>query len=316
MQQHQSSDQNVIQKWEGRRQGLTPNFLAVGDRLKDEMPMIRQKILALDGDLSKIAFQLELRDALLNIPVWYDWIRTAPDIAGLTPLVVGSGLGLAQDDMAARRLLVGLACSLQPKSFAPVYKVDQLAVTEVIAKVGATRESHSQNDLPAPPHCAGFFEPVPPHTCYFSCIRPHAGGGAETTVLSLEALLDQAPQALIEEWENKTYHLFTSKRLGQQVQPFKLLSWIDGEPFLRYRKEYMLDFETDQSLRLLEELILNPSNHFIVGLKADETLIHWNGAPHSRMPQIGQTPEESALRRKLIRCRTEPLHGWPEKFIG
>lgn len=293
---------------------LAPNKLIVSEDLKAAMPLVRAVLSDLGGDLNSINFQLKLRDSLLEIPEWWQWIKNAPSPQGLTPLLIGAGLGLSNDDMIARRLLVGLACSLQPDSFAPPYKVDNLAVTEVIAKSGSTVESHSQNDLPAPPHCAGFFEEVPPHTCYFSCVRPHPHGGAATTVLSLEAILKKAPQALIDEWENKTYYLFTSKRLGNEIKPFKLLSWVDGLPFLRYRKEYTVDFEKDRSLLLLEELVLNPSNHFIVQLQADETLAHWNGAPHSRMQQNGATPEAIELRRKLIRCRTEPLTGWKEKF--
>lgn len=314
MEQHHDTFRVVPSNTDLQGKELTPNYLPVSEALRMEMPRIRKVVLELEGDLSSPSFQMEVRDAILEIPAWWDWIRGAPSPQGLRPLLVGEGLGLSNDDDAARRLLVGLACSLQPESFAPPYKVDGLAVTEVMAKPGSTKESHSQNDLPAPPHSAGFFEEVPPHTCYFCCVRPHPGGGAETTVTNLEAILEKAPQALIDEWENKTYYLFTSKRLGNEVKPFKLLSWIDGLPFLRYRKEYTVDFDADKSLVLLEELMLNPANHFIHRLEADETLVHWNGAPHSRMRQIGETPEEPSERRKLIRCRTEPLVGWPEKF--
>jgi hypothetical protein len=170
------------------------------------------------------------------------------------------------------------------------------------------------NDLPAAPHTAGFFEPVPNHSCYFACIRPHPGGGGETTVVNLDAVLTKASPDCIAEWTEKTYFLRTSKRLGTETKPFQLLRSIEGAPFLRYRKEYTVGFDEDPSLRELERLVCDTKNHHVALLQPDEIIMHWNGAPHSRLPQQGATPEDTAQRRKLIRCRTQPYAGWERYF--
>jgi hypothetical protein len=291
-----------------------PHELFVSPAVKEILPKINRLLELINDPLDTIETQRKIRSTLMQIPAWSEWIQEAETPYGLRPLLVKQGLGTERDDQTARKMLVGLALSLLPDHFAPPYIIDELVVTEVIAEPGSSKESHSKNDLPAPPHCAGFFESVPPCICVFSCVRPHRGGGAATTVLNLESVLDTAPHALIDEWMNKTYFLRTSKRLGEQELPMKLLSYINELPFLRYRKEYMVDFDKDPSLQALEELILNPANHYIVPLQAGETLLHWNGAPHSRMPQHGPTPLEISDRRKLIRCRTIPESGWEQQF--
>lgn len=291
-----------------------PNRVTPPREVIEVLPSLREAVSQLDSDLTKVSVQSELKALLFGNKNWADWIATLPSPVSLKPIVLERGLGFERDDEFARTLLVGLALSLQPENFVPPYSVGNLAVTEVIAKGTATEASHSENDLPAPPHCAGFFEPVPPQVCFFTCIRPHPGGGAETTVVNLERILELAPQALIEEWENREYQLRTSRRLGEQVLPFRLLQNVNGLPFLRYRKEYTVDFEQTRALCLLEELITHPANHFIVPLKAGDTLIHWNGSPHSRMAQSGSTPVEIEARRKLIRCRSVPQTGWAENF--
>jgi len=292
----------------------SPRVLEVPLGLRNHMPELRLQLAELNGDLNTREFQQELRDFLMADSKWSEWIQEARGDIRSKPLLVKAGLGIEQDDECARKILVGLALCLEPNSFVPPYKIDKLAVTEILAKPNTSTASHSQNDLPAPPHTAGFFEEVPPHTCYFSCIRPHPGGGAETTVLNLQAVLDQASQELIDDWSNNHYLLKNSRRYGEQVSSFTALKWIDGVPFLRYRKEYTVDFEKHRSLVLLEEMVANPANQYVVRLEQGETLIHWNGAPHSRLAQIGATPDNIEERRKLIRCRTEPVQGWREKF--
>lgn len=291
-----------------------PAIIEVSRELCLALPAVRAALDAIDGNLSSVLVQQTLRRCLMEISAWSEWIAANPLAPPPRPTLLKAGLGTELDDEHARKLLVGVALCLQPQHLVPPYAIGNQAVTEVIAQPQSTKESHSMNDLPAPPHTAGFFEDVPPHTCYFSCIRPHAGGGAETTVLDLERVLAHVPQALIDEWSSKSYYLKTSRRMGEEVRPFQLLRWVDGVPFLRYRKEYMLGFEHDPSLKILEELVSNPANHFVVALKPGETLIHWNGAPHSRLAQQGDTPEPIAERRKLIRCRTVPTSGWGEQF--
>jgi len=277
------------------------------------MDKIHQELSELNGDLSDISFQDEVRDCLMANREWAAWIEQNRVAISLRPILVRAGLGIELDDDVSRKILVGLARCMEPGSYVPPYEVGNLAVTKVIAKPNSTPESHSMNDLPAPPHCAGFFEDVPPHTCYFACIRAHPQGGGETTVVNLERVLDQAPQALIDEWTDTTHILKTSKRLGNELRPFKLLSWKEELPFLRYRKEYTKEFEQDRSLVMMEELLSSPSNHFIVLLQPGETLIHWNGTPHSRLAQNGETPQDPEHRRKLIRCRPVPRN-WGENF--
>ena len=62
-------------------------------------------------------------------------------------------------------------------------------MTEVTARDEATARSHSENDLPAAPHAAGFFDRRPPAIAVFACVRPHANGGGETTVADLQRIL-------------------------------------------------------------------------------------------------------------------------------
>jgi hypothetical protein len=296
--------------------GSKPQYIHIPKALRLELPEIRRNIAGFFENLEAAATQHGLRAALMSTGAWADWITPLQGSVRGRPLVFHKGLGTEADDSTARVLLTGLALTLEPGHLCPPYSIGNTVVTEVMAAADSTPLSHSQNDLPAPPHSAGFFEAVPPHTCYFSCIRPHTLGGAATTVLNLPKILEQVPQALIDEWTTKEYLLQTSARMGGQVNPFKLLQWIDGAPFLRYRKEYMVGFDEDRSLQLLEQLVTDPANHFIAPLQAGETLVHWNGAPHSRLPQVGATPQLESERRKLIRCRSVPEFGWNEKFQG
>jgi hypothetical protein len=291
-----------------------PKVIQVPQSVRKEIAGLADSLAELYPTLSEEKTQLELRHRLMSLPAYGNWILPHLHAAEARPVLVEKGLGFERDDDFSRVMLVGLAVTLQPGHICPPYSIGGQAVTEVIAQANSTVLSHSQNDLPAPSHTAGFFEETPPHTCYFCCIRPHAAGGGATTVLDVNRVLEQAPQALIDEWTNKPYLLRTSARLGGEIVPFQMLRWIGGVPFLRYRKECMVGFDQDPSLRLLEELVQNPANHFIVPLKAGETLVHWNGLPHSRLAQNGPTPSEVTQRRKLIRCRTIPQQLWSEDF--
>lgn len=290
--------------------------ITISEEIVRNMPQRYEMLSEITGDTSTQPVQEEIKSLLMQDPAWVDWIKSFPPYIRTVPVYIKAGLNLKRDDEGARKLFIGLARCIEADSYvAPYYAIDNLAVTEVIAEPGIdAKESHSKNDLPAPPHIAAFFEKVPPHTCYFACIRSHPYGGGETTVVNLEAVLEDASSALIDEWKNKTYYLRTSKRLGNKVIPFRLLTSIDGLPFLRYRKEYTEGFDDDPSLTALQKLACNLDNHYTVLLQADEVLAFWNGAPHSRLPQRGKTPEEVHARRKLIRCRTQPISNWEENF--
>ncbi|OFW28534.1 MAG: hypothetical protein A3H97_05280 [Acidobacteria bacterium RIFCSPLOWO2_02_FULL_65_29] len=215
--------------------------------------------------------------------------------------------------MSARRLLVGLAASLFPGGVVPPYEVGGAAVTDVTAR-GGSAASHSQNDLPAPPHTAGFFEPVPPMAVLFACVRPHPGGGAETTVVDLERLLRAAQPEHLLMWEQGRYRYRTPARLGRAVHPFRALRHASGLPFLRYRREYTMYDEGREALEALDRLVNDRANILAFPLARDEILVHSNGTPHGRRAQIGPTPIDPGQRRLLLRCRVRPATGWAELF--
>ena len=288
-------------------------IIEVPEGIVETMPQRYQMLRQVQGNPRDLSTQELIQFQLMQDPIWAQWVATFPSRIQDRPWHVKAGLGFSRDDEDARRLLVGLARCIQPGSFVPTYP-ENLAVTEVMAFPDTDKESHTKNDLPAPPHVAAFFKQVLPHTCYFACIRPHPFGGGETTVVNLDAVLELASPLMIGEWENRTYYLRTSEYHGNKLVPFKLLTYIDGFPFLRYRREFTVDFDSDLSLTNLQKLVCDPANHYKVLLQSDEILIHWNGAPHSRLPQRGSTPEEVSKRRKLIRCRTQPLHGWEKNF--
>ena len=290
--------------------------ITIPEQLKRDLPHI-VRTFATARNLANAQLQKQLRMHLMRHAVWASFINENFRGISLEPYHIRAGLGIGADDATARSVLVGLALCIEPASYVPPYRIEGLAVTEVIAASDATKESHSKNDLPAPPHVAGFFEKTLPHTCYFACIRPHERGGGETTVANLDMILKKAPSTLIQTWKTKTYYLRTSKAMGNSVKPFRLLQEINGLPFFRYRKEYTEKFADDPSLVALEQFMTDSHNHYRVRLASDEILVHWNGAPHSRLPQIGPTPEDVSGRRKLIRCRTRPYDpAWNNYFAS
>lgn len=192
--------------------------------------------------------------------------------------------------------LVALALDMFPDHEISPYEVGNRAVTRVTARAGATEQSHSENDLPAPPHTAGFFSPSPPEIVFFGCVRPHPGGGAETTVADLEDVLGRVEE---EPLRANTYQYRTPKRMGETTHPFRVLQEVDGLPFLRFRRDYT---ESPDGLidRVEQEIKRAP---YVAALREGDVLFHWNGAPHGRFPQRGPTPEDPDRRRMLLRCR-------------
>jgi hypothetical protein len=264
------------------------------------------------GRLADRATQREIRDRLDGVAGWSDWTAGLAERFGLRPVVIGPGLGVTRDDGAAR--LVGLAVSIFRDGVVPPYAIGGEAVTEV-SPSGGSSSSHSENDLPAPPHCAGFFEPVPPMALLFACVRPHPGGGAETTVTDLPRLLERADPGHLRAWRDHPYRYRTSRRLGGTEHPLRILRTVDGRPFLRYRREYTVtDEEGRPALDALDALLAEHA--WKVHLAPDEVLVQWNGAPHGRLAQRGPTPSDPARRRRLLRCRVEPAEGWADRFEG
>ncbi len=261
-----------------------------------ELHSIASPLRPIDGDLADIATQRAIRHALDAIPAWRDWAASLPPI-GLVPIHIGPGLGIAENTTESRKLLVGLASRW---GIVPPYAIGGTAVTEVTPR-GGSAWSHSSNDCPAPPHTAGFFEPAPPMACVFACVRPHAGGGAETTVVDLDRLFASADSGDLRRWREGEWRYRTSARFGRTSHPLTILRDVGGLPFLRYRREYM---EGD-GLESLEALVNDPSNALVYALQRDEILVHWNGAPHGRRPQVGETPASEGERRLLLRCRIE-----------
>ena len=284
---------------------------AIPESLRKVVPDLHRRLSGIEGDLSEGATQQRIAASLLEVPAWRDFV-TALRPVGLQPLWLGPGLGVARGGASGPRLLVGLAASLFPGAVVPPYEVGGAAVTEVTPR-GGSAPSHSQNDLEAPPHTAGFFEPVPPLAGLFACVRPHPGGGAETTVIDLERLLRVADPQHVRSWEDGRYRYHTSSRLGRTVHPLRVLRYVNGLPFLRYRRLYTMD--AGGSLDALDRLVNDPENALFFPLARDEILVHWNGTPHGRRAQSGPTPGDPGRRRLLLRCRVQPATGWAELFL-
>jgi hypothetical protein len=282
--------------------------------LRAVVPELRRRVSAIEGDPAQPETQSRLTAALGEVPEWRRFTAGLRPL-GLRPLWLGAGLDVARDDAAARRLLAGLAISVFPGGIVPPYEVGGAAVTEVTPRGGSVA-SHSQNDLPAPPHTAGFFEPVPPMAVLFACVRPHPGGGAETTVVDVEQLLGAAQPERVRAWEERRHWYRTPVRLGASLRPLRLLRHVRGLPFLRYRRDYTLaEADGAGSLGEIDRLVADPSITLVFPLARDEILVHWNGAPHGRRRQLGPTPTAPGHRRLLLRCRVQPAAGWAESFL-
>lgn len=281
--------------------------------LKAVVPDLHRRLAEIEGDPANLATQSRIAAGLDEVPEWRRFAASLRPV-GLRPLWLGAGLDIQRDHVSARRLLVGLAASLVPGGVVPPYEVGGAAVTDVMAR-GGSATSHSQNDLPAPPHTAGFFEPVPPMAVLFACVRPHPGGGAETTVVDLERLLRAAEPKHVRMWEQERCRYRTSTRLGRTVHRFRVLRHVHGMPFLRYRREYTVDDrEGREALGALDRLVGDLANTLAFPLARDEVLVHWNGSPHGRRRQLRPTPIDPGQRRLLLRCRVQPAAGWAEAF--
>ena len=281
--------------------------------LLERVPELHGRLSRIEGDPAEPATQSRITAALNTVPEWREFAAAVRPV-GLRPLWLGPGLGIARADETARSLLVGLAAALFPGSLVPPYEVGGAAVTEVTPR-GGSAPSHSQNDLEAPPHTAGFFERVPPLAVLFACVRPHPGGGAETTVVDLERVLRAAEPAHRRTWEERRYRYRTSARLGRTVHHFRVLRRVHAHPFLRYRRAYTVDDgEWREALDALDRLLNDPQNVLPFPLAHDEILVHSNGTPHGRCPQVGPTPADPEKRRLLLRCRVQPAAGWSAVF--
>lgn len=286
---------------------------AIPGPLKAVIGDLHCRLAEIEGDAAQPPTQARIASALDEFPEWRGFTAARRPV-GLRPLWLGPGLDIAREHASARRLLVGLAVSLFPGAVVPPYEVGGAAVTEVMAR-GGSATSHSQNDLEAPPHTAGFFEPVPPMAALFACVRPHPGGGAETTVVDLERLLRAARPEHVRTWEQGWYRYRTSARLGRTVHRFRVLRHVHGMPFLRYRHDYTIDDgEGREALDALDQLVNDRANALAFPLARDEVLVHSNGAPHGRRPQVQPTPLDPNQRRLLLRCRVQPMVGWAEEF--
>jgi hypothetical protein len=288
--------------------------MVLPDEVRAAVPDLHRRLAASLGDPADAAAQGRILAVLDGVPAWRRWTARLRPL-GLRPLWIGPGLEIASDTQAARRLLVGLAASLVPGGLVPPFTVGGAAVTEVTAR-GGTALSHSQNDLPAPPHTAGFFEPVPPMANLFACVRPHPGGGAETTVTDVARLLSRAHAESARRWAGGAYRFRTSARLGGGRHPLRILRRVSGLPFLRYRYEYTeAEGPERRALEALRAAVADPANTLAYPLRRDEVLVVWNGAPHGRLPQIGPTPADPRSRRLLLRCRVSPRSGWADRFV-
>ena len=178
--------------------------------------------------LSLLSFQENFIQHLIEaFPSWNTWTKhlyvqfsTSP----YEPIVIQKGLGIHLDDDNATLMMLAITKSIFRSYDVPFYEVGLPIVTEVTPRKNASEHSHSLNILPAPPHSAGFFEPVPPTICVFACVTPHPFGGSETIVIDLPALLRKLSaqeQALL---ETQPFFYRTSKRLGNKLFPFKILT--------------------------------------------------------------------------------------------
>jgi hypothetical protein len=239
--------------------------------------------------------QRDIDARLESFEEWNSWVAKARRPLGLEPWTVGPGWPITP------ALLIGLSRALYPGFEISPYDIGPVAVTEVAAQWGATALSHSQNDLPAPPHTAAFFDDEPPLIAVFACVRPHARGGAETTVADVDRILEELSPGHRRELEDCDLHYLTPKRRGRSRHRFRALSEVEGLPFIRFRMDYTAD--RSAALAELDALIDDEDHQFVAPLVAGEVLFLWNGAPHGRRPQIGATPTDPEERRKLLRCR-------------
>ena len=230
---------------------------------------------------------------LQGLPGWSEWIGSLRRPLDLRPLVVGPGLPVSP------AFLVGFSLELFPDLEISPYDIGPAAVTEVCARAGATALSHSENDVPAPPHTAAFFDPEPPLVLGFACDRPHPGGGAETTVCNVPRVLQKLSPAARRELEG-SYTYRRPRRLGSTRHAFRVLQELDGLPAIRYRLDYME--ERSATIAELDGLLNMAENQYVVPMQAGDYLFAHNGAPHGRLPQRGPTGAPGT-RRRLIRNR-------------
>eukprot|EP01047_Picozoa_sp_COSAG01_P073490 COSAG01_NODE_12001_length_1815_cov_2.298429_1_plen_155_part_00 len=153
-----------------------------------------------------------MTSARMGGTVWESWVGVLRGELELRGYVrVGAGLGISSDCEGGRRLLLALALALFPGSEAAPYDIGPVTIGQVTlpadaAEAGAaasSAESHSTNDLPAPPHTAGFFEAVPPLANAFACIRPHPSGGAETFVVDTAKIIAAADPEHLQAWRSR-----------------------------------------------------------------------------------------------------------------
>jgi hypothetical protein len=134
-------------------------------------------------------------------------------------------------------------------------------------------------------------------------------------VVDVERVLRAAEPEHVRTWDEERYRYRTSTRLGKTVRPFRVLRHVQGLPFLRYRREYTMDDGAGrEALEALDRLVNDRANVLAYPLGRDEILVHSNGAPHGRRPQVGPTPVDPSQRRLLLRCRVRPASGWAEVF--
>ena len=275
--------------------GRRPFRESIAEELRRVLPEIDRALMNVQGDLLDPHVQCDIDERLAGFTEWGDWIGTARRPLRIAPWSVGPDLPVTP------AFLVGLSRALFPRFEIAPYDIGPVAVTEVLARPGASALSHSQNDLVAPPHTAGFFDVHPPLIAVFACVRPHPGGGAETTITDLERTLEDLSPAHRCELMERDHHYVTPRRLGRQQHPFRVLTETENLPFVRFRMEYTAD--RSPGLGALHALALDEDHRFVAPLAAGEVLFVWNGAPHGRLPQCGATPRQSTARRELLRCR-------------
>ena len=305
-------------------------------------PRLREALARLDGpprlDEAEAGefLQRQILCVLFEHTEWVEWVESLQRELEARPYVrIGAGLGVCADCEGGRRLLLGLSLSCHPGCMSPPYDIGRITIGTVMRSsdsADASAESHSTNELPAPPHTAGFFERVPPLANAFACVRPHPRGGGETIVVDsgrvVSSLCAQHERTL----RTRPYTLRTSARLGGEKRPFTVLEdGPDGRPFLRYRASYtepVAAADDGGALAALAAAVDDPANCVRADLAADEVLIQSNGCPHGRLPMrgagadaeagtlAGEPPQPAGAdgRRKLIRCRVQPRRGWAERF--
>ncbi len=272
--------------------------IPIGRRLRRVLPAMARAAAAVPGTLLDDGVQRAVVDRLAQFAPWTDWVARARRPLSLVPFSVGPGFPVTPP------MLVGLARALYPDLELSPYDVGPEAVTAVVARRGATARSHSENDLPAPPHTAAFFDDAPPLVAVFGCVRPHPGGGAETTIADVESILAALSPAHRRALRDRDHYYQTPRRQGSRRFPFRVLTTVHGLPFVRFRMDYTAD--DSEALRALDALVRNPQHQWVAPLAAGEVVFAFNGAPHGRAPQIGSTPADPGARRTLLRCRLRP----------